>query len=359
MSTREASTPASADAARMSAGGLATAPTKIARGMEVNAWAIPRSESSGPSPRTMIRRIPVASTVAWRYSSRARLRSRATCSSFRAKLVSLSSCRCASIRPGSPPAEEEKSAASRERRSWSARARRIARAPQKLEPHAFSIPLDLPDQDGADLPRGPYVGAAAGAPIEIPDGYDPEVAVAVGRLSEPGGRLGVLEAHVYLAILSHDLIGARFHLGDLSRSHGPGLQVQRRGLPPEVNPHGEVSEQLRQHRREQVLAGMLLHMVEAAGPVYLAPGALARKGLGQEVRYPFPLVHDVGDLDTPKPAGVEWLAPGGGIECGSVEVDSPPIFGPVDNGRLEVVQVAVGIVEPLGHGNREPRRRSA
>jgi hypothetical protein len=95
---------------------------------------------------------------------------------------------------------------------------------------------------------------------------------------------------------------------------------------------------------------MLLHVIEAARPIQLAAGALALEGFRQKVRYSFPFVHDVGNLDPAESTGIEGLASGGGVERGSVKVHPPALIGPFDNNRLEIAQIAVGIVEPLGHG---------
>jgi hypothetical protein len=101
-----------------------------------------------------------------------------------------------------------------------------------------------------------------------------------------------------------------------------------------------------------MLAGVLLHMVKASGPIDLAPRPLSREGSGKQVRNPFPFVHHIGDLNSPKPADIEWLATGSGIERGLVEVDAAGIVRPLCDGRLEIAEVRVGIIESVGH--REP-----
>ena len=50
-------------------------------------------------------------------------------------------------------------------------------AAKEFQPNCLSHSLDFPNCNGADLARGPHVGAAAGAPIEVADGHDPEVPV--------------------------------------------------------------------------------------------------------------------------------------------------------------------------------------
>jgi hypothetical protein len=88
-----------------------------------------------------------------------------------------------------------------------------------------------------------------------------------------------------------------------------------------------------------MLAGVLLHMVEAADPVDLAPRPVSGERSGKQVRNPFAFVYDIGDLDSPKLADVERLATGSRVEGGLVEVDAAGIFRPLYDGRLEIAEV--------------------
>ena len=77
-----------------------------------------------------------------------------------------------------------------------------------------------------------------------------------------------------------------------------------------------------------MLAGVLLHVVEAAGPVQPAMEPLACDRAGQEVGDPVTLVYDVDDLDAAEVAGIERLAAGRRIEGRAVEVDAAAVISP-------------------------------
>ncbi len=65
---------------------------------------------------------------------------------------------------------------------------------------------------------------------------------------------------------------------------------------------------LRQNGGEQMLAGMLLHMVKASIPIDLPPGTLAGQGRREQVCNPLAFVHHIGDFDSPQLADIERLA---------------------------------------------------
>ena len=104
-----------------------------------------------------------------------------------------------------------------------------------------------------------------------------------------------------------------------------------------------------------MLAAVLLHMIEPPDPVDLAPNAWSSEGSRKQVGNPLALVHHVGDFDSAQKANIEWLTPGGGVESRLVEVDAAGIVGAVDDLRLEIAEVGVGVVESVGHP--EPRLR--
>ena len=112
-----------------------------------------------------------------------------------------------------------------------------------------------------------------------------------------------------------------------------------------------------ERRREHVLAGVLLHVLEAARPVDRARGtrslAAASRFDHVQDRAVVP-IDDVDDARAAERAGVERLAAGCRIERGAVEHDgrrpscapTPTICG------VELGQVRIGVVETLGHDGR-------
>ena len=112
-------------------------------------------------------------------------------------------------------------------------------------------------------------------------------------------------------------------------------------------------EALLEHRREHVLPGVLLHVIEAAEPV---DGALAlhRPGIerpGEVVRDAVLFIGDIQHGHTGDGPGIEGLPPGGGIEGGAVEVDGAPVGGAFHDARGELAQVGIGVIEAVGHGD--------
>src|SRR5271163_1898215 len=84
-------------------------------------------------------------------------------------------------------------------------------------------------------------------------------------------------------------------------------------------------EQVYQHGREQMLAGVLLHMVEASIAVD-PPGDL---GFGQrtseKMRNTVPIINHLHHLETAQFPSIERLAAGSWIEGGAVQIYAPPV----------------------------------
>ena len=116
-------------------------------------------------------------------------------------------------------------------------------------------------------------------------------------------------------------LATRLGLDHLGVAEGACVQVEGGALAAEVHAHGRGAEPLGDHGREQVLAGVLLHVVEAARPVDDAGDPVARQRCLEDMGDAIALVHHVQDGDAAEPAGVERLAAGGGVEGGAVEVD--------------------------------------
>jgi hypothetical protein len=99
---------------------------------------------------------------------------------------------------------------------------------------------------------------------------------------------------------------------------------------------------------------MLLHVIEAAGPVQLSPDSPAGQRRYQQVGYSLALIHHLGHFHPIEPAGIAGLTTGGGIKGSTIEVNAPPGIASVDDGRLELAQVRVDVIEALRHGNPAP-----
>jgi hypothetical protein len=101
---------------------------------------------------------------------------------------------------------------------------------------------------------------------------------------------------------------------------------------------------------------MLLHVIEAAAPVELTYCLGACDRLSQQMRNALAFVHHIGNLDAVQPAGIAWLAPRGWVESRAIEVHSTTIIGQLDDGRFEIAEVRVGVVEALSQFRACPSR---
>ena len=159
----------------------------------------------------------------------------------------------------------------------------------------------------------------------------------------------LLETHRDRPVLGDERVGAALRLDQAVVVERRGVEIEGGASRAEVHADRGVAEQLVEHGGEKVLAGVLLHVVEPAGPVDAA-GRPAGERLGRAGGRCARLVHHVEDGDPAEPAGVVRLAAGGGIEGGAVEIDPAAVLGPVHDGGVEVAEVGVGVVQALGHG---------
>ena len=83
-------------------------------------------------------------------------------------------------------------------------------------------------------------------------------------------------------VLKDDVVGAALGFENRARLHGAAFEVDGGTLRAQMEADGVQSEPLFEHRREHVLAGMLLHVIEAAAPIdgALDHRAIERRGRG-------------------------------------------------------------------------------
>jgi hypothetical protein len=116
-----------------------------------------------------------------------------------------------------------------------------------------------------------------------------------------------LELHVHRPVFADQFVGPGFDSRHFNCRQRLTFEIHCRCFLPEMHPQGAPPEQLCNHGREEMLPGMLLHMVESAGPVDLAdyPGLLQRRC--EQVSYPVSLIHHVDDGDPAQLPSIEWL----------------------------------------------------
>ena len=134
---------------------------------------------------------------------------------------------------------------------------------------------------------------------------------------------------------------------------------------------GEVFEQRLERAGQNVLPGMLLHVIETPRPVDLAGDQRAlRERRCQHVDDVVAVVDGVDDFGRSEPAGVERLAAGRGVEGGAIERSGRAarvIERACDSG-VEPAAGGFGVIQPVRHAairtpradrNRRSRRRRA
>src|ERR1700674_496626 len=181
------------------------------------------------------------------------------------------------------------------------------------------------DEEHADLAGALDVGAAAGLQVGGFDLDGAEDAVPVDFFSHAELRQLVrgAVAHVDWSILEDNLIcGSLRALEDfLGRFRAP--QIDGTQFASEMEGNRKQAEAFLKHGGQQVLAGVMLHVVEAAGPVDAAFRFAEFDGLVNSVDDFVLSIADVDDVGIAQLAEVVWLASGSRIEGGAIQNDFP------------------------------------
>ncbi len=98
-----------------------------------------------------------------------------------------------------------------------------------------------------------------------------------------------------------------------------------------------------------MLSTMLLHVIEASRPVDSSRDFARCNRRVQYMGHALFFIDHLNNVGPAESSGIEWLAAGGGVERGSVQVNTPPVVRGVDDLRAKLPQVAVLIVEAFGH----------
>src|SRR5665213_2814086 len=123
--------------------------------------------------------------------------------------------------------------------------------------------IQLAQQDGTDLASGSNVRSAASAAVQVLDRNDANLALAVGRFAQPEIFRGMLETDGHRPILKDNLVGAALGLAKLLRFQRAG-DIDRACFRAQMKTDGGGVEHFNQYGRQQMLTGVLLHVIEAA-----------------------------------------------------------------------------------------------
>ena len=98
-----------------------------------------------------------------------------------------------------------------------------------------------------------------------------------------------------------------------------------------------------------MLAGVLLHVIEAARPVDSAPRRVSQHRLRSAMRNLLALVDDFDHRRVADRAGIKRLTAGGWIKRGAIQINAISIVAAPDNASLELAKVGVVVIKPVGH----------
>src|SRR5581483_2456549 len=208
--------------------------------------------------------------------------------------------------------------------------------------------IQLPQQDCPDFAGGADVGPAARAPVEVFDGHDANLALAVGRFAQSQVFGGVLKVHRHGPVFEDNLVSAAFGLLELlgfeqlRHIDGARFSAQMKADRRRV-------KHLDQHGRKQVLAGMLLHVIEAAAAINPAEHFTFTDAVAQNVRDPLSLVDHFLHASATQLAGIEGLTARRRIKRRAVEINAFAVRARVHHASPEFGEVAVAVVQPLRH----------
>ena len=109
-------------------------------------------------------------------------------------------------------------------------------------------------------------------------------------------------------------------------------------------------ELFEQHRGKEMLAGVLLHVIEAAHPI---DAAVCFGGVERGREYvsdaPIVFVDNLGDLDAADGSEIVGLPAGRGIESGAVQINAAPVRAGIADTSPKFRRVAVGVIQPFRH----------
>src|SRR5271170_2612443 len=139
--------------------------------------------------------------------------------------------------------------------------------------------------------------ASARLPVGALDLDGAEDTLAVNLLANACGRqlFGGAEAHGDDAILEDQFIRAALSFVQVSRNDRGRIEVDCADFAAKMERHRLKPEQLDKNGGEQMLAGMLLHVIEPARPVDLAAHRAVRHGGGGVMHYA--VIFRICDLD--------------------------------------------------------------
>src|SRR5215472_18221124 len=195
-----------------------------------------------------------------------------------------------------------------------------SQAAQEFYPLISADAVELADENRPDFSCGSHVRTTASAAIQVLNGNDANEAFPLGRLAETQILGGIFEADRHWTVLEYNFIGPALGVPDLRRFKG-ATNVNGARFNTQMKAHRMRVEQIDEHGGQQMLSGVLLHMIEAALPMDNAAdfdGFERRRNL---VRDPAVFIDYLRYVNAAQLSGVEGLAARGGIEGSAIEIN--------------------------------------
>ena len=262
-----------------------------------------------------------------------------------------------------------------------------AQAADKFNPHAAADALRGTHEQRADLPGGPDVGSSACIEVIVGNVDEADGSLAFGQLAQSPIGQELLRLVAWKGtngdgpVFGDDLVGDPLDALETVVSDGTGGEIDGGDGLAEMEGDGRGFEFAREDGRKKMLTGVLLDVVEAAGPVDRSVNFCAG---GQRFAGEVPDVARLILFDgfdghfkdrsvargRGEDAGIAGLAPAGGKERSAIEGDLPQrdtaaagSLADVDNPGAEVIQEGVIVIEAVVHGisltkEPEPKRYS-
>ena len=228
-------------------------------------------------------------------------------------------------------------------------------SPAADESHAGPPLVFLGGEDGddPDLAAPAHVGPAAGRPIESRHLHDPHHALDGGELAEREAPhlLARDDVHHHLTVLPDHLVRALLHATQELRVRAGMDHVDRHLLLAQMEGARLRGGHLEERLGQDVLAGVLLHVIEAPGPIEdaLNPVPRSESPLG-----PMPdasvLLARVGHPGGAEPAAIGGLSSPARIEGGLVQLcpERAVLFQGLHYRAVELADGGIFVVEKPG-----------
>ena len=213
------------------------------------------------------------------------------------------------------------------------------------------------------------MGSAAGLTVESFDLDRTQDTFALDGLADAGfGQfLRSAKPHGHFAVLKNDFVGAALRVFQLARSQRRRFEIDGGSKAPEMERFGLEAKKFDERGGKQMLAGVLLHVIDPARPIDLALNRANRKCGGGVVHHVVRhtcwrrdrrswrraerQIRDFQDFDFAETAEVVGLAAGSGVERRAVQNNFPAVaFTLAGNDvRLEFLLKRIVVIQPFSH----------